>query len=308
MDVNKTSSTDSLEKLYAEIAQKTAAAITAEGRPLSGNNGLSIQRSLPQLPRYQPPPPPSPPMERYMVCRMFFPTSGHMGFDTIKLSDELPPIEIVREMILYETYLRLSDSIQKIMDEYHTDECAVTYIHNLIQQHVVEYFGYRDVNALRTALYRFPDDPIVQAAFYVKYNKISQGVVQQGQCTRDRACSLTCAEWYTSYCNYIAEAHSQDEWPVGQTISCVDQPKTFEQRLENARRFKKDFNFEMPMFVDDINNTFLNTYGSWPFRFFVIYEGKLILKAEPDKETFTYDMNEIDKWITNFYQSHTQTI
>jgi hypothetical protein len=57
---------------------------------------------------------------------MFFPTSGHMGFDTIKSSDELPPIEIVREMILYETRLRLSDSIQDIMDENHTDECAVT--------------------------------------------------------------------------------------------------------------------------------------------------------------------------------------
>jgi len=32
----------------------------------------------------------------------------------------------------------------------------------------VEYFGYRDVNALRTALFRFPDDPVVQAAFYGK--------------------------------------------------------------------------------------------------------------------------------------------
>jgi hypothetical protein len=39
-------------------------------------------------------------------------------------------------------------------------------VHNLIQQHVVEHFGYRDVNALRTALFRFPDDPVIQAAFY----------------------------------------------------------------------------------------------------------------------------------------------
>jgi hypothetical protein len=34
---------------------------------------------------------------------MFFPTSGHIGFDTVKLSD----------------------SIQELMDEYHTDENAV---------------------------------------------------------------------------------------------------------------------------------------------------------------------------------------
>lgn len=106
---------------------------------------------------------------------------------------------------------------------------------------------------------------------------------------------------------YIAEAHSRDEWPVGNTISCVDQPKTIEQRLENAKRFRKNFNFEMPMLVDDINNTFHHTYGSWPFRFFVIFDGKLILKAEPDKEAFTYDMNEIDKWTTSFYQAQPQT-
>jgi len=124
MDVNKTSSTDSLEKRYAELAAKTAAAIAAEGIPSTVDSSLSVKPSLPQLPRYQPPPPP--PRGRDMVCRMFFPTSGHMGFDTVKLSEELPPIEIVREMIFYETSLRLSHSIQEIMDEYHTDESAVT--------------------------------------------------------------------------------------------------------------------------------------------------------------------------------------
>ena len=130
MDVNKTSTSDSVEKRYAEIAQKTAEAISAEGTPSIANNGLSIPKSLPTLPRYQPPLPRRPPSPNHgrMACRMFFPTSGHLGFDTLKVSDELPPIEIVREMILYETRLRLSDSIQKLMDEYHTEEAAVTYV------------------------------------------------------------------------------------------------------------------------------------------------------------------------------------
>jgi hypothetical protein len=137
MDVDETSSTKSLEKRYAELAKKTAAAIAAEGTPSIGNDRSSIKPSLPELPRYQPPPPPPrrpqlffSQLDQLMMpkpnCRMFFPTSGHMGFDTIKFSEELPPIEIVREMILYETRLRLSDSIQQIMDEYHTDESAVT--------------------------------------------------------------------------------------------------------------------------------------------------------------------------------------
>jgi hypothetical protein len=132
MDVKTTSSTALLEARYNELARKTAAAIAVEGPPSANNNESSVKPTLPRLPRYEPPPPSPPPPRRQiqdwgnMVCRMFFPTSGHMGFDTVKLSDELPPIEIVREMILYETRLRLSDSIQQIMDEYHTDEGAVT--------------------------------------------------------------------------------------------------------------------------------------------------------------------------------------
>jgi hypothetical protein len=126
MDVKKnTPSTASLEAHYNELARKTAAAIAAEGPPSANTNGSSVKLTLPRLPRYEPPPPPSRRSE-FRGVRMFFPTSGHMGFDTVKLSDELPPIEIVREMILYETRLRLSDSIQEIMDEYHTDESAVT--------------------------------------------------------------------------------------------------------------------------------------------------------------------------------------
>lgn len=129
MSVDKTPSSASLEERYAEIAKKTTDAIAAEGPPKADEKVTPVQPKLPELPRYHPPPPPRPPSpsdRRFMVCRMFFPTSGHRGFDTVKSSEELPPLEIVREMIVYETRLRLSNSIQKIMDEYHTDECAVT--------------------------------------------------------------------------------------------------------------------------------------------------------------------------------------
>jgi hypothetical protein len=106
---------------------------------------------------------------------------------------------------------------------------------------------------------------------------------------------------------YIAEAHARDQWPMGKTISCVDQPKTLEERLENARQCKKNFNFDVPMLVDNMNNDFHLTYGSWPFRFYVIYEGKLALKAEPHENTFVYDMKQLDAWIDNFYQTHNST-
>jgi hypothetical protein len=101
---------------------------------------------------------------------------------------------------------------------------------------------------------------------------------------------------------YIAEAHARDQWPAGKTISSVDQPTNLEQRLENARQFKQKFNFEMPILVDSMDNTFHTTYGSWPFRFYVINDGKLALKAEPGETTYAYDMSELDSWIDEFYQ------
>jgi hypothetical protein len=107
---------------------------------------------------------------------------------------------------------------------------------------------------------------------------------------------------------YIAEAHARDQWPVGKTISCVDQPTTLVQRLKNAQEFQKNFNFQMSILVDNMENNFHHTYGSWPFRFFVIHEGKLILKAQPNSENYTYNINEIDDWINNFYQSHSQCV
>lgn len=42
------------------------------------------------------------------------------------LRDDLPPLEIVRQMIDYETRLRLSDSIQELFDIYHRDDQAIT--------------------------------------------------------------------------------------------------------------------------------------------------------------------------------------
>jgi hypothetical protein len=163
------------EQDYAIIAEKTAAAITAQEQPPPTN-------------QQQPPPKPKPrPPKDYSRsrCLMMFPTSGRMGFEIIKTSDELPSVEIIREMIACETRIRLSKPIQELIDEYYTDEAVVTFIHDLIQQHVVERFGYHDVNALRTAFYRFPDELAVKEAFYVKHNKATQGLINQGQCIQN---------------------------------------------------------------------------------------------------------------------------
>ncbi|CAF4950817.1 unnamed protein product [Rotaria sp. Silwood1] len=138
------------------IEQKTAEAIAANGKFPSTISIISPPKQENNTHEPSRDPPDIYPQAR---CLMFFPTSGCMGFEKVKVSKELPPIEILREMIAYETSIRLSDPIQELMDVYHKDESALRLILDLIQQHVVEHFEYNDFNALRTALYRFPDDP-----------------------------------------------------------------------------------------------------------------------------------------------------
>lgn len=59
----------------------------------------------------------------------------------------------------------------------------------------------------------------------------------------------------------------------------------------------------MPMLVDGMENTFHSTYGSWPFRFYIIHNGKLVLKAEPNCSGFSYNLDELDTWLTNFHET-----
>ena len=88
----------------------------------------------------------------------------------------------------------------------------------------------------------------------------------------------------------------------------MNQPTTLNERIDNARHLQKKFQCEIPMLVDNMDNTFHTTYGAWPFRFYVIHEGQLVFKAEPHKATFTYDMDELDKWIANFHQSNNSAV
>ena len=113
----KQTSLQTTKERDTEITEATAVAIAAHGSSSVINNR----------------PPDRPPQNRRNEvidiqhrCLMLFPTSGHMGFDIIKTSNELPPIETIREMIAYETRLRLSEPIQELMELYHTDESALT--------------------------------------------------------------------------------------------------------------------------------------------------------------------------------------
>jgi len=86
---------------------------------------------------------------------------------------------------------------------------------------------------------------------------------------------------------YIAEAHAQDEWPLGKKV-CLMQHKTMEERLSAARSFQKDYDFQIPLLVDLMDNNFDGLYSSWPERFYIIDGFKMDLVGFPSTE-FGYD-------------------
>jgi len=95
---------------------------------------------------------------------------------------------------------------------------------------------------------------------------------------------------------YIAEAHAIDEWPLGRTV-CLNQHKTLQERVTVANNFVNDYNYEIPVFVDGMENTFDYHYGAWPERYFLFDKsGKIIQAAMPTNE-FGYDRSEIDTWL-----------
>jgi len=96
---------------------------------------------------------------------------------------------------------------------------------------------------------------------------------------------------------YITEAHSRDEWPVGKTISFCDQPKTIQERSNLAKKYQEDNKLSIPVAVDLMENNFENKFAAWPVRFYVVQNGKLVFKAQPDKEFYGYDVNELSGWL-----------
>jgi len=98
---------------------------------------------------------------------------------------------------------------------------------------------------------------------------------------------------------YIAEAHAKDEWPVGPTLSFCEQPRTIDERAALANTFIKKHNFTVPLLLDSMSNEFDKSYGVWPFRFYILHEGKIAYKPQPQAD-YTYDTEAIVRWLDSY--------
>lgn len=96
---------------------------------------------------------------------------------------------------------------------------------------------------------------------------------------------------------YITEAHAADEWPVGPSISFCTQPKETSERCVLARKFVEKTKLDMPIVVDTLENQFESAFAAWPLRFFVVKDGKVVFKAQPNLDDYAYDVLDLSDWL-----------
>lgn len=98
---------------------------------------------------------------------------------------------------------------------------------------------------------------------------------------------------------YIKEAHPLDEWQMDSNEEegvCYPQPKTTADRVRIANDFVKRFQYDVPLFVDRIENTANAAYAGWPERFYILDETQTIVyKGKPGP--FGYHPEEVEAWL-----------
>jgi len=98
---------------------------------------------------------------------------------------------------------------------------------------------------------------------------------------------------------YITEAHAADEWPVGARVSFCKQPRTLEERETLARSFRENFQVSFPLLIDSMADEFMHAFAAWPYRFYIVQAGKVLLKAMPDQSGAAYDVESVGEWLAH---------
>ena len=77
---------------------------------------------------------------------------------------------------------------------------------------------------------------------------------------------------------------------------CYPQPKTTEDRVNIAGDFVDRFHYEIPLYVDPIDDVANRAYAGWPERLYVVDEnGTIAYKGKPGP--FGYHPEEVEAWL-----------
>ena len=103
---------------------------------------------------------------------------------------------------------------------------------------------------------------------------------------------------------YISEAHATNEWPVGELpggLYELRQHVTVDERRQAALKlleiFKDVIHPDMDVKLDTMANDFDSTYSSWPFRVWIIDNGKVVFKGMPTEDGDNLDYDALRRFI-----------
>jgi len=95
---------------------------------------------------------------------------------------------------------------------------------------------------------------------------------------------------------YLCEAHAVNQWPLGNFV-VVEQHKCLEDRKKIADQYVKKTGYKIKMYADNMENTFMTTFWAHPERYFIIDEGKLMLKAQPTDDGYYRMLEDISGYL-----------
>lgn len=96
---------------------------------------------------------------------------------------------------------------------------------------------------------------------------------------------------------YLAEAHAQNQWPIGSHIK-ISAHRTLDDRRAAAQQLVQELAWSVdaiPVWCDNMHDTFLETLAAWPLRFYIVHEQRFRYIAEPI--VASYSMHELEKAI-----------
>eukprot|EP00747_Dinoflagellata_sp_TGD_P171192 gnl/TRDRNA2_/TRDRNA2_204664_c0_seq1.p1 gnl/TRDRNA2_/TRDRNA2_204664_c0~~gnl/TRDRNA2_/TRDRNA2_204664_c0_seq1.p1 ORF type:complete len:198 (+),score=38.09 gnl/TRDRNA2_/TRDRNA2_204664_c0_seq1:84-596(+) len=85
---------------------------------------------------------------------------------------------------------------------------------------------------------------------------------------------------------------------MGRDVSIAASHKSLEERLSCALRMKEQFGLELPMSVDTMADTFLDSYAAWPERFYIFHGGIVAYIAQPKHAA--YCPAELRLWLSMY--------
>ena len=100
---------------------------------------------------------------------------------------------------------------------------------------------------------------------------------------------------------YIKEAHPEDEWQLAANEKegvCFIQPTSLGQRIHIANLFVEQYDYQLPMVVDSMQDEVNDAFAAWPERLYVLEsDGTVAYKG--DVGPFGFNPDELEQWLTD---------